>query len=197
MILYAVFLGAIVQFFGGVAYIKDTLKGQTKPNRVTWFLWMVAPYIGTAAAISDGVTWAILPVFMAGFVPMLVFLASFMNKNAYWKLGMFDYVCGASSVLALVLWALTQQPLVGIIFAIIADGLAALPTLVKTWKFPETETAAVYIASLFSVGTGFLAVQAWATSEYIFSLYLLFINCVIIFTIYRKKIMSRIVHTND
>src|SRR3989344_2835933 len=98
MFQYAVFVGAAVQFLGGVAYIKDTLRGKTKPNRVTWFLWMLAPYIGTAAAIGGGVSWAILPVFMAGFIPMLVLFASFLNKNAYWKLGSFDYLCGAFSL---------------------------------------------------------------------------------------------------
>ncbi|MBI2452851.1 MAG: hypothetical protein HYV55_01300, partial [Parcubacteria group bacterium] len=95
MFQYLVFVGAFVQLLGGAVYIKDTIWGQTKPNRVTWFLWMLAPYIGTAAAIADGVSWAILPVFMAGFIPMCTLLASFVNKKAYWKLGTFDYACGA------------------------------------------------------------------------------------------------------
>ena len=142
MLQYAVFLGAAIQFLGGSAYIRDTLRGKTQPNQVTWFLWFVAPAIGIAAALINCVDWTIqLPVFMAGFVPLLVFIASFVNKHAHWKLGMFDYACGLSSVLALVLWALTKDPVIAIIFAIIADGLAALPTLVKSWAHPETETS--------------------------------------------------------
>ena len=191
MFQYLVFLGAFVQLLGGAVYIKNTIWGETKPNRVTWFLWMLAPYIGTAAAIADGVSWAVLPVFMTGFVPMLILLASFVNKKAYWKLGTFDYVCGASAVLALVLWFITAQPVVGVIFAIIADGMAALPTIVKAWGHPETETGAAYATALFGAATTFFAVQTWAFSEYAFSLYLVFITSVILFVMYRKRLIPK------
>ena len=183
----AVFVGAAAQFIGGVAYIKDTLWGETKPNRVTWFLWTLAPFIGTAAALSDGVGWAVLPVFMAGFVPMCVLLASFINKNAYWKLGIFDYACGGVSILALVLWYITNEPVIAVIFAATADGLAALPTLAKAWSYPETETSAVYATALFGALTSFLAIQMWTASEYIFPAYLVFIDSAILLAIYRKK----------
>ncbi len=191
MFQYLVFLGAFVQLLGAAVYIKDTIWGGTKPNRVTFFLWMLAPYIGTAAAIADGVRWAVLPVFMTGFVPMLILLASFVNKKAYWKLGVFDYVCGAFSVLALVLWIITEQPVVGVIFAIIADGLAGLPTIVKAWRYPKTETGSAYTAALFGAATTFFAVQTWAFSEYAFSVYLVFTNIVFIFAIYRKRFMPK------
>lgn len=111
MLQYAVILGAVVNVFGALGYARDTLRGETKPNRVTWLMWSVAPLIGTAAALSEGVTWAVLPVFMAGFGPFLILLASFINPNAYWKLETFDYLCGACSVLALVLWGITQDAL--------------------------------------------------------------------------------------
>ena|SRR3989344_4499407 len=189
MLQYIVFLGAGIQFLGGAAYVRDTLRGRTQPNRVTWFLWMVAPFIGTAAAVTDGVGWVILPVFMAGFVPLLVFVSSFINKRAYWKLGIFDYGCGAFSVLALILWVLTQEPLVAIIFAIIADGFAALPTLVKSWNHPETETIWPYATTIVGAFLGFLAVKTWSISEYAFSVYLIFICGAILLAIWRERLM--------
>ena len=112
---YLVFLGAAVQLVGVFLYIKETLVGDTKPNRITWLMWAVAPLIATAAAIADGVTWAVLPVFMAGFGPLLVFVASFVNRNSYWKLETFDYLCGICSILALVFWGITQNPVVAIL----------------------------------------------------------------------------------
>jgi hypothetical protein len=61
----------------------------------------------------------------------LIFLASFVNKKAYWKLEKFDYICGISSALALLLWWLTKEPAIAIVFAIISDAFAAIPTLIK------------------------------------------------------------------
>ncbi|MBI2452809.1 MAG: hypothetical protein HYV55_01090, partial [Parcubacteria group bacterium] len=91
----------------------------------------------------------------------------------------------------LVLWIITKQPVVGVIFAILADGLAALPTIVKAWRHPETETGAAYATALFGAATTLFAVQTWAFSEYAFSLYLVFITSVFLFIIYRKRFMPK------
>ena len=32
-----VIVGVVIGFLGGISYLVDTLKGKTKPNRVTWF----------------------------------------------------------------------------------------------------------------------------------------------------------------
>src|SRR3989338_6404638 len=137
MIQYIVIIGAFAQLYGIYSYIQQTLKGNTKPNRITWLLWSIAPLIGVVAAIFDKVNpLAVLPVFMAGFGPLLVFIASFVNKNYYWKLEKFDYLCGFFSIFALILWWLTKQPVVAIIFAVISDALAATPTVIKSYLNP-------------------------------------------------------------
>ncbi|MFA6553064.1 MAG: hypothetical protein WCT27_01405 [Patescibacteria group bacterium] len=187
MLHYLVFLGAAVSLFGTFSYIRDTLKGITKPNRVSWLLWSITPLIGAAAAFADGIRWAALPIFMAGFGPILVFIASFVNKNSYWKLGKHDYICGVLSVLALVLWGITNNPTLAIIFAIAGDAFAAIPTLQKSWTHPETESGIVYVTALFNVMTSFAAMKIWSLSEIAFPIYLIFINISLLFAVYRKK----------
>jgi len=192
MLKYLVFVGAIISLvFGVLPYIKDTLRGNTKPNRVTWLIWALAPLIATFAAIADGVGWSVLPVFMAGFGSLLIFVVSFVNKNSYWKLETFDYFCGFCSLLALALWAITKEPVVAIILAIVSDGFAAVPTLIKSWKHPETETLAAYIAPLFGILTGFTAIKTWNFSSLAFPIYLLIISILIIFAILRSKMMKK------
>ena len=124
---------------------------------------------------------------MAGFGPLLVLLASFINKKAYWKLEKFDYVCGLCSILALALWGITKQPVVAIIFSILSDGFAAIPTLIKSWKYPETETVNAYAAGLFCALTSFVAVKMWSFSEVAFPVYLVLLNLSLTFFILRKK----------
>ena len=167
--------GALLNFIGTSFYIRDTLAGKTKPNRVTWLMWSIAPMIGTAAAISSGVTWAVVPVAMTGICPFLVLLASLRNRNGYWQLGAFDYACGAFSALALVLWLATQSTWVAIVFAILADGAAGLPTLIKAWRFPETESPLAFVASALSVIPSFI-VATPSFAAYAFPVYLIALN---------------------
>ncbi len=190
MLQYLVIVGAAVQLLGAFSYIKDTLRGVTKPNKVTWLMWSIAPLIATAAALSDGVGWVVLPVFISGFCPLLVFIASFINPNAYWKLERFDYICGIFSVLALVLWAITNEPMVAIAFAIASDGFAAVPTLIKGWKYPETENMAPFTTGLFNSLTSFAAIKTWSFSEYGFPIYLVLINMLLALVIGRPRIKA-------
>ena len=192
MLQYLVFVGAAVNLvFGALPYIKDTLKGKTKPNRVSWLMWSIAPLIGTIAAVINGVGWAVLPVFMAGFIPVLVFISSSFNKDSYWKLGKFDYLCGFFSAVALILWAVTKNPVVAIFFSIVGDFSAGVPTLIKSWKHPETETVAIYAAGIFTVLTGFAAVKTWNFSSVGFLIYLLIFNIITTILILRSRFIKK------
>lgn len=106
---YFVYIGAVISFVGGLSYLKETLKGNTKPNKVSWFVWILAPFIALFATIRQGVGIQSLLTFMVGFNPLLIFLGSFVNKNAYWKVSKTDLACGALAILGLVLWQITNQ----------------------------------------------------------------------------------------
>ena len=187
MLEYMVFVAAFASFIAACVYIRSMFKGQTKPNRVTWLMWSVAPFVATAAAVSTGVGWAVIPVFMSGFSPFLIFTASFFTRKAYWKLSSFDYLCGVFSSLALVLWYLTSNPNVAIVFAILGDVLAAVPTFIKAWHNPRTESAWPFIIGVFSPMTSFLAASTFGFSDLAFPIYLIAINILLLFPIARRN----------
>ncbi len=188
---FVVFVAAAVSLAAAFVYIRSMFRGQTKPNRVTWFMWSVAPFVATAAAVSNGADWAILPVFMSGLCPFLIFSASFFSKEAYWKHTSFDLVCGALSAVALVLWYLTSNPNVAIVFAIVSDALAAVPTLLKAWRNPQTESAWPFLTGLFAPLTTFVVASTWTFSEVSFSGYLVLINIVLVAAVSKKWINKK------
>ena len=197
MLKYLVFVAAFATLLATFVYVRSMFKGGAKPNRVSWFMWSIAPFIATAAAISNGVGWAALPVFMSGLSPFVIFTASFVSKKAHWTLTSFDYVCGVLSGLALVLWYVTEDPNVAIAFAIASDGLASIPTLTKAWKHPETEVAWPFMVGVFNAFTSFLAVTIWAFSAYAFPAYLIVINILLFFSVYKKKLVSLLTRQQD
>lgn len=187
-----VILGAVVQIIGIFQYIKDTIKGSTKPNRITWLLWSISPLIASVASITDGVMWAALPVFMSGFAPLLVFIFSFANKKSFWHLTKNDYFCATISIFALILWWLTKEPVIAIIFSIISDGFAAIPTIYKAWKHPETETIEAYTTGLFNVFTTFFVLKTFKTTELAFPIYLAILNLTLVLIIYSRKTSKKV-----
>jgi len=134
-----IYLGALIFFFGSIEYFVETIQGKVKPNRVTWFLWGLAPIIAFIAQINQGVGLQSLLTFMVGFIPILILFASFINKKSYWKLQKLDFICGSLSIIGLIIWQVTKVGNIAILFSIIADFLAGWPTTVKSYNHPETE----------------------------------------------------------
>ena len=122
---------------------------------------------------------------MSGLSPFLILLASFLNERAYWKLSAFDYACGALSGLAIVLWYVTENPNVAIAFAILSDALAAMPTLRKAWRNPESEFSWPFLVGIFSPMTSFLVAPMWTFSQIAFPAYLVLINILLVFSVFK------------
>jgi hypothetical protein len=169
-------LGALISLVGCGSYALDTLRGSTKPNRVGWMLWATAPLVAFAAEFSQGVGIQSIITFSAGLGPLLVLLASFVARKAYWKIRPFDWYCAGLSLLALVLWWISGKGNVAIFFAICADLLACLPTAIKSFTHPETESAAAFVAGFAGVVITLLTIQHWTFANFAFPIYLLIAN---------------------
>lgn len=174
-----VIVGTLIGAVGTLAYIVDTIKGKVKPNRVSFLLWSIAPFIAFAAMMKQGVGISSLMTFSTGFLPLLVFIASFVNKKAEWKLTRFDLVCGFLSVVGLILWLITKVGTIAIIFSIMADGLAAIPTIRKAFSYPETEIAWPWFATSIGVVLTLLTLKSWTFADYGFIVYILLVNTLI------------------
>lgn len=184
-----VLLSALIAVAGSYAYIRDTLAGKTKPNRVSWSMWALAPLIGTVAALSAHAdAWTMIRVFLAGFLPLLVFIASFVNAKSYWKLTLFDALCGVCALIALIALVIIDAPRFAILLAAIGDGFASLPTIRKAWIYPETETGVTYIASFVSVLMVIPSIPRWDIENSAFQIYLLIANTILLIAVYRKRL---------
>src|SRR5512143_3901796 len=120
-------VGALIGSLGGCYYLAETLLGRAQPNRITWLLWGLFPMVIFVAQRAQGVAGVSWASFVAGLTPLLVVGASFFNRNAYWKTEPRDYGLMAAAVFGLLLWALTDEPNLALLFSLLADGLASVP----------------------------------------------------------------------
>ena len=189
---WLVILSAVLSLSGSFAYIRDMFRGKSKPNLVTWGLWAFAPLIATGAALSASADiWATVRIFMSGFGPLLIFLFAFIVPYSYWKLSKFDYACGALSIIALFAWLGANSPVLAILLAATADLLATLPTIIKAWKYPETETVYTYFIGLFTAIIVIPAIPVWNIENSAFQIYLLIANTSLFIIVMRGYFLKR------
>ena len=104
--------------------------------------------------------------FSVGFLPLCIFIASYFNKQSEWQLSLFDVTCGVLSVIGLIFWFITKEGNVAITFSILADGLASVPTIVKSYHYPDTESGWPYLTGAISAAFTLLTINYWTCANY-------------------------------
>ena len=167
-----VYLTLVLNLVGSAHYIAMILSGQIQPNRASWILWAVAPAVVFAAELEQGVGLRTVMTFGIALGPLLVVIASFTTRTAYWKLGSLDWVCGGVSALALVLWGVTESAAVAIILSIVSDALAAVPTIRKAITHPRTENPLFFVCVSLGGGLTLLTIRRWSFADWAFPVYI-------------------------
>lgn len=168
---YFVYFGVAFNAVGATSYLVAMARGQATPNRVSWSLWALAPMIAFAAEVDEGVGPQSWLTFMAGAGPAAIFLTSFFVGGT-WRIGRLDVVCGALALAGIGLWVVTQNGVLAIALAIAADGLAAVPTFVKAYRYPRTESPWVYWLGATGAAITMLTIDHWNVAHYGFPVYL-------------------------
>jgi hypothetical protein len=167
-------LGALIILTGNAVYARDTVRGNTQPNRVSWMLWALAPMIAFAAEVVQGVGLNAVLALAVGVGPLLVVAASFLDPKAYARVTPFDAACGVLSLIALGAWAATGRGNVAILLSILADFLAAIPTIRKAYRYPHTEHAIAFLSGVAGATITLLTIKPedWGVASAAFPAYI-------------------------
>lgn len=182
-----VFLAVAINLVGACIYAYSVVKGKTRPNRVTWFVLSFAPILAFAAMMAQGVSFR-ESVFTleTGISPLIIFISTFFAKQPKWQITKFDLICGALSIIGFALWIILREGNVAIVFAIAADGLAFLPTLVKAFRYPETESPWAFMMGMIAAVIALAILTTHDFKHLAFPLYILIADALATLFIYFK-----------
>ena len=182
-----VFLAVSINLVGAIVYAYSVVKGSTRPNRVTWFVLSFAPLLAFAAMTAQGVSFR-ESVFTleTGISPLIIFISTFFAKQPKWEITKFDLICGALSVIGFVLWLILKEGNIAITFALLADGLAFLPTLVKAFKYPETENPWAFMMGTVAAVIAIAILSTYDYKHLAFPVYILIADVLASLFIYFK-----------
>ena len=141
-----------------VPYVRDIIRGSTRPHRGSWLIWGVLAIIACIAQRADGATWSVLMAGTQAIVTNLVLLLAIRRGEGGMSatdLGLLTLaaagVCG---------WFVGREPVIALGCVIVADLSALAMMIPKVHRDPHSETLSTYV--LASVGG---ALAAGAVSE--------------------------------
>lgn len=181
-----IFVAIALRLLAGASYFVATVQGKVQPNPVTWLFWGLSPLLAFAAQLTNltPASWVTLGLAIG---PLLIFIVSLTkNKKERWRLDAFDKLCGACAAIGLMLWQLTSDPTMALVFSILADIIGGLPTVHKAYLRPDTERALPYFISMLSMIVTLLTIRDWHFMGAAFPVYILGINTVIAGLVWTK-----------
>ncbi|TAL49041.1 hypothetical protein EPN83_02085 [Patescibacteria group bacterium] len=164
-------IAGVITFLAFVPYIISTVKGDTKPERATWFIWAVVGFLLLTSYHYSGAVstiWAAVTYFIG---PLIVALISVKYGVGGWSV--LDKVCLSGAAVSLILWYVTKSAPVALYINILVDFLGLIPTIVKTYNNPSSESRLSWSMSTIGNFVNLLAINRLTLSIIIFPAYFL------------------------
>ncbi|MCX6824288.1 MAG: hypothetical protein NT085_04120 [candidate division SR1 bacterium] len=176
--------------FSPIFYTLSILKGESKPHRTTRFVLLIITLLSFFALLAQHNTVAIFLAGVSALQSILIFSLCIKYGMGGWAKT--DIICLVIAGIGILVWKLTNNPVMGLLASILADFVGFIPALIKTYKFPETETRIFYILDVFAATFTILAITNFTYQETSYPIYILAINFVMVILILRPKMRKRL-----
>lgn len=181
----------MTQYFGYISgicivlsflpYLVSIFKGQAKPERASWLIWSILGGIAFFSQLAKGGSSSLWLPGTQTFGDILIFMLAIwygmggISKRDRWSLGI--------AAVSLILWYLTNEPVVALLLAIVMDASGAVLTIMKSYEHPTTEPITAWVLTMIGAFFAIFAVGNWNWILLIFPLYSFVANIIIVISI--------------
>jgi hypothetical protein len=157
-----------------VPYVRDTLRGATRPHRGTWLIWGMLAIVVCFSQHADGASWSLVMAAVQAVVTMLVFLLAIRRgEGGVSAAEALMFAIAAGGVTG---WLLVEEPLVATGCVVAADLIGAALMIPKTYRDPDSETLITFAFASLAGVLAAAAVAAPDTSLLLYPAYYCLIN---------------------
>ncbi|GAC1500247.1 MAG: hypothetical protein NVS1B10_03670 [Candidatus Saccharimonadales bacterium] len=169
-------LANIVTVGSIIPYVRDIIKGTTKPNIVSWITWTLLTGIATAAEIAGH--QYVTAIFTASAVLETTIVVLLGIKYGYVKYTTFDVLCQVSAIVGIIIWQLFNSPAIGVIASVTIDFIGAMPTIRHSWIKPNEETWQTFALAGLGGALAILALSQYNVISMTYAVYIVVINII-------------------
>jgi hypothetical protein len=128
-------LAGLVGIFDTVPYLRDVMRGSTRPHRGTWSIWSALAVVVCLSQWADGASWSLIMLLTQAVLTTAVFAVAIVRGQ------------GGTTIIELLLiavagvgvtgWLLSGEPLVATVCVVAADLIAAAMMVPKPTANPD------------------------------------------------------------
>jgi hypothetical protein len=153
-------LAGLVGVFDTIPYLRDVLRGSTRPHRGTWLIWSALAVVVCLSQWADGASWSLIMLMTQAVLTTTVFAVAIVHGQGGTTIA--ELVLMTVAAVGVTGWLLSGEPLVATVCVVAADLIAAAMMVPKTYRDPGSETLATFVYA--SIG-GALAAAAVGVAD--------------------------------
>jgi hypothetical protein len=116
-------LAGLVGVLDTIPYLRDVLKGSTRPHRGTWLIWSALAVVVCLSQWADGASWSLIMLLTQAVLTTTVFAAAIVHGHGGTTIA--ELVLMAVAAVGVTGWLLSGEPLVATVCVVAADLIAA------------------------------------------------------------------------
>lgn len=152
-------LSGVMAFIASIPYIVDIVKGNTKPQRMAWVIFITLSGISFFAQLAEGATNSL-------WFPAVLFLQSIIIFALTLKYGMGgfgkpDIASLVAAILIMIIWWITKSPAVAIVCGVLVNTIGKILVAQKVYEYPSTEYLPTWVWSAVASLLAVVAVGSW------------------------------------
>ena len=192
MIELVVILGLLAGLIGvadTIPYVRDTLRGTTRPHRGTWLIWGVLAVVVCLSQYADGASWSLVMAGVQAVLTSVIFVLSIRRGEG--GLSRTELVMMAIAGAGVIGWLIAGEPLVATACVVAADLIGAAMMVPKTYRDPESETLVTFAFASLGGALAAGAVGALDASLLLYPVYYCLVNGAIALLIHYRRLALR------
>ena len=181
----------ILAFSANPLYIRGILRGQTKPNRVTWWILALASLILAASYFASGArdtVWVPIAYF---FSFTIIAILSLRYGEGDGTLTLLDKTCVLGAIISIFLWWFTGSPVVALFFEMGVELFGLIPTIAKAYRNPVTEDFAAWAIAVSASLLNVFAITDWSYVIATYPIYIFVTNAIVFTPLALKRLTPK------
>lgn len=179
-------VAAIITFVAYAPYIRDAVRGKTRPHIFSWFIWSFVTFLVFALQFVAHGGPGTYTTLAAAILCTFIFLLGL--KNGKRDITKFDVATFVVSLIATGVWIFAKQPVISTLLLVVINTLATLPTIRKSWQDPHSETLFLWEMAALRNFLGILALSSYSILTWLYPAANVLVNLIETFVlVYRRR----------